>query len=248
MTTTPTQAPEAQGPVNPIGRMFGALFSPKAAFEDIARRPSWIAPMALFCILGLGFAWVMNQRVDWEGFIRQQAEKSTRFAQLSEQQKQRALEPQTKYAPMFAYAIGLLGSPVLVLILAGVYLGAFNLFAGAGLRFGQSFGITTHALMPSVIASLLGIVTMLLKSRGDVDPERLLASNVAALLPGDAPRWQVSLGSSLDIFWIWVLVLLGVGFAAANPKKISAGKGIGIVFGIWVVWVLVKVGWAAAFS
>ncbi len=246
MATTP--APEAQAPVNHFGRMLDVLFSPKQTFEDIARRPSWLAPMALFCILGLGFAWVMNQRVDWGSFIRQQAEKSSRFAQLSEQQKQRALEPQTKYAPMFAYAIGLLGSPILVLVMAGVYLGAFNLFAGAGLRFGQSFGITTHALMPSVIASVLGMVTMLLKSRGDVDPERLLASNVAALLPGDVPRWQVSLGSSLDIFWIWVLVLAGAGFAAANPKKISAGKGIAVVFAIWAVWLLVKVGWAAAFS
>ncbi len=96
---------------------------------------------------------------------------------------------EAKYAPMFAYAIGLVGSTIVALILSGVYLGAFNLFAGAGLRFGQSFGITSHALMPSVIASVLAIVTMLLKSRGDVDPERLLASNVAALLPSDVPRW-----------------------------------------------------------
>ncbi len=131
----------------------------------------------------------MNQRVDWESYIRQQAEKSSRFAQLSEQQKQRAVETQAKYVPMITYAAGLLRSTVLVLILSGVYLGAFNLFAGAGLRFGQTFGIASHALMPSVIAWVLAIVIMLLKSRGEVDPERLLASNVAALLPSDVPRW-----------------------------------------------------------
>lgn len=51
-----------------------------------------------------------------------------------------------------------------------------------------------------------------------------------------------------DIFWIWALVLLAVGFAAANPKKISTGKGVGTVFAIWAVWLLAKVGWAAAFS
>ena len=248
MVTTPGLTPEEQAPINHFGRIVGALFSPQATFQDIVRRPSWIAPIVLFSLLGLGFSWVMNQRVDWESFIRQQAEKSSRFAQLSEEQKQRALAPQTKYAPIFAYVIGLLGAPLLALILASVYLGAFNLFAGAGLRFAQSFGIAAHALLPTVIASVLGIITMLLKSRGEVDPERLLASNVAVLLPGDAPRWQVALGSSLDIFWIWTLILLGVGFAAANPKKVSTGKGIGIVFAIWAVWLLVKVGWAAAFS
>ncbi len=246
MATIPT--PEAQAPINHFGRMMGALFSPKATFEDIARRPSWIAPIVLLTILGLCLSYMMNQRVDWNSFIRQQAEKSPRFAQLSEEQKQQALGPQTKYAPMIAYAFGLLGPGVFAVILALIYWGAFNLLTGAGLRFGGSFGIAAHAFVPSALASVLAIVTMYLKRPGEVDPERLLASNVAVLLPGDAPQWQVSLGQSLDIFWIWVLLLLATGFAAANPKKVSLGKAVGIVFGLWAVWLLLKVGWHLAFS
>lgn len=248
MATGVTPAPEAQAPVNHFGRLFGVLFSPRQTFRDIARRPSWVAPIVLLSILGLGVGGVMNQRVDWESFIRQQAEKSPRFAQLSEDQKQRAIGMQAKIAPMIGYGFGLCGPALVALILAGIYLGVFNLFAGAGLRFGQSFGIVSHALMPSAIASVLAILTMLFKSHGDVDPERILASNVAALLPSDVPRWQVSLGSSLDLFWIWALMLMGIGYASTNPMKISTGKAVGLVFGPWAVWVLVKVGWAAAFS
>lgn len=248
MASSVTPAPEAQAPVNHFGRLFGVLFSPRPTFEDIARRPSWVAPIVLLSILGLGVGGVMNQRVDWESFIRQQAEKSPRFAQLSEDQKQRTIGTQAKIAPMITYGFGLLGSALVALILAGIYLGVFNLFAGAGLRFGQSFGIVSHALMPSAIASVLAILTMLFKSHGDVDPERILASNVAALLPSEAPRWQVSLGSSLDLFWIWVLILMGIGYASADPKKVSTGKAVGFVVAPWAVWVLVKVGWAAAFS
>lgn len=248
MATSVTPVPEPQAPINHFGRMFGVLFSPRQTFEDIAHRPSWVAPILLLSILGLGVGTVMNQRVDWESFVRQQAEKSSRFAQLSEDQKQRTIGMQAKIAPMIAYGSGLLGSAFVALVLAGVYLGVFNLFAGADLRFGQSLGIVSHALMPWAIASVLAILTMLFKSSGDVDPEHILASNVAALLPSEAPRWQVSLGSSLDLFWIWALILMGIGYASANPKKISTGKAIGLVVGSWAVWLLVKVGCVAAFS
>lgn len=248
MATIPTPAPEAQPPMNHAGRLIGALVSPKQAFEDVARRPSWVAPIVLMAILGLVVSYALNQRMDWGSYIRQQAEKSPRFAQLSEEQKQQALETQVKYAPVFSYVIGGLGSVLSALFLAMVYWGAFSLLAGTNPGFGKSFGITSHALLPSVIATVLAVVTIFLKRSGDVDPEHLVASNAGALLSTDAPRWQMSLASSLDIFWIWVMLLLAMGFSATNPKKVSFGKAIGIVFGLWIVWVIMKVGWAAIWS
>jgi Yip1 domain len=248
MAGTATPAPEAQASLGTFGRLTGVLFNPKPTFADIARRPSWIAPIVLLSLLGIGVGYVMNQRVDWGTFIRQQAEKSSRFAQMTDQQKDQALAPQIKYAPAFTYAVGLLATFIIAVILAGVYLGAFKLSAGSELNFGKSLAIVSHALMPSAIASVLGIITMLLKQPGDVNPQNFLVSNVGALLSNDAPRWEASLGASLDIFWIWTLILLAIGYSATNPKKLSTARAAGFVFGIWVVWVLVKVGWAVAFS
>jgi len=247
MASTATSAPDAQS-IGTLGRLTGVLFNPRPTFADIARRPSWIAPIVLLTLLGIGVSYVMNQRVDWSAFIHQQAEKSSRFAQMSDQQKDQALAPQIKYAPAFTYAIGLLANIIVAVILAGIYLGAFKLSAGAELNFGKSLAIASHALMPSAIAVVLGIITMLLKQPGDVNPQNFLASNVGAFLSSDAPRWEVSLGSSLDVFWIWTLILLAIGYSATNPKKLSTAKAARFVFGIWVIWVLAKVGWAAAFS
>jgi len=242
------QLPQEQVPINHVGRLIGALVSPKQTFEEIARRPSWVAPIVLLTILGLIVSFALNQRMDWGSYIRQQAEKSPRFAQLSEDQKQNALATQVKLAPFFSYLIGALATAISVLILALVYWGAFSLLAGANPGFGKSFGIVSHAFVPTVIATGLAIVTIFLKRPGDVDPEHLLASNLGALLGSDAPRWQMSLATSLDIFWIWVLILLAVGFSATNPKKVSAGKAAGIVFGLWIVWLAAKVGWAFIWS
>jgi hypothetical protein len=228
--------------------MMGVFFSPGETFRDIARRPGFVAPLILYMVLGLGFAWMMNQRIDWGSYFRHQAEKNPRFADLSEEQKQRALGPQTKYAPMFAYGIGLAGSPLSILILSGLYLAGFNTIAGAGIRFGTTVGVVAHGLMPSAIASVLGIVTMSLKSHGDVTPETILASHVAAYLPDDTPRWLQSIGASFEIFWIWAMCLFVIGFRAGATRKVSTGTAAGIIFGIWGVWILAKAGLAAIFS
>ena len=245
MSTIATPAPEAPSPINHVGRLIGALFNPKPTFESIAARPSWIAPIALFVVLGLVFSFFLNKRMDWESYIRQQAEKNPRFAQLSEDQKQNALGMQVKLAPAFAYVFGAVGNAVFVLIMTLILWGSFNLFAGAKMGFGNSFGITAHAFMAWFVATLVTLMVMVLKKPGEVDPEHLLGSHLGVFLSDSAPKWLEKLASSFELFWIWVLVLLAVGFSAANPKKVSMGKSLGIVFGLWGFWVLLKVGWAA---
>ena len=135
--------------------------------------------------------------------------------------------------------------PISALCFTLIYWAAFNLFSGAGLRYGTAFGITSHALLPGAIQSILAMITLPLKSYGDVDPENIVAANVKAFLSGDAPKWLGALGSSLDLFWIWCMVLAAIGFTAANPKKIKPGTAYSVVFGLWGVWVLAKVAWAA---
>jgi hypothetical protein len=90
----------------------------------------------------------------------------------------------------------------------------------------------------------LAIIILLIKPRGEVDPEHFLASSLAAFLPDDAPHWLEALGQSLELFWIWTLALVAIGFSAANPRKIKPAGAFLTVFGISAVWVCGKVVWA----
>jgi hypothetical protein len=245
MATTPMPAPEAQASINHIGRLSGVLFSPKQTFTDIARRPSWATPFVLLCLLSLVVGVLLGQKTDWRAFFERQDSQSSRFEQMSQEQKDVMLDRQVQWAPKISFAFGLIGAAVVVLIVALVYWGAFNLFKGAGLTFSGAFGVTAHGFVPTLIGSVVGIVILLLKAKGDVDPEHFLASNVAAFLPDGTPHWLEVLGQSVEVFWIWTLVLVAMGFAAANPKKIKGGSAFTIVFGIWLVWVCAKVAWAA---
>jgi hypothetical protein len=250
MATIPTAAP-APGPqasMSAIGRIWGTFFSPKATFEDICRSPSWIAPILLLTILSLCGTTIFSRRVGWEKLVLQQLEKSPRTAQMSPEQRQQTIAQQAKVAEVIGYVASGLFFIIATLLIGAIYMGAFNLLAGAGIRFPTALAIVSHSLLPLGVGSLMGIAVLLLKDPETIDLEHLVSSNVGAFLSADSPKWLSALGSSLDIFSIWALILMGVGFSVANPKKISFGKGLGIVLSVWAIYVLAKTGIKAVLS
>ncbi len=65
MATSPVPAAVPQAAISPFGRVIGVFFSPKATFEDIARKPSWLLPLIISTVLGILSTVSMNQRVNW---------------------------------------------------------------------------------------------------------------------------------------------------------------------------------------
>jgi len=245
MATTPVAAQEA--PVSAVGRLIGLFFSPKATFEDIAQRPSWILPVVVMMVLGAGVAFVMNQKVDWRDVAAKRIEESPRAANLSSEQKEQQIAMSAKISPGFAWGIGICWPILQAVIVAAVMMLAYNVIAGAGARFSTSMGITAHAYFPCILYSLLFILILYLKAPGTVDLDNPIATNVGAFLPDSTPKALMSLAKSIDIFTIWTLLLLSLGFTAVNPKKLK-GKAFGIALAVWAVYAAVKMGGAWIFS
>jgi Yip1 domain len=249
-TTASMPAPEAQSQpaISPIGRIVGVFFSPKATFEDIVRKPSWVLPVVLLTLLSIGVSFAINQRINWREFISQQMEKNPQAANMSAEQKEQRIEGGAKFSAPFTYAIGLLGPIIGILVVALVMWGAYNLLGGANANFGTSFAITAHAFMTGLLSSVLFILVLYLKPYGTVDLENPVATNLAAVLPDDSAKWLVALLKSFDIFTFWTLILLAIGFAATNPKKLKGTKAFTIAFSVWAAYVVCRVGWAWIFS
>ena len=246
MATTAMPAPEPQprAPISPVGRIIGMFFSPKATFEDIVRKPSWIAPVAVIVALSLVGVIALNSHFDWRSYITQQIEKNPRAASLSPEQKLQRVEGGAKMAPMFAYIFGLPAPIVMLLLVSLILWAAYNLMAGAGVNFGQSFAIVTHAWVPiTIVGSFIFLLVLFIKPVGTFDLDNPVATNLAILLPEDAAKWLVVLCKNIDLFEFWKLILLGMGFAAVNPKKLKGGKSYTIVFGAFALYVLCRVAW-----
>ena len=247
-TTAPIPAPEAQASLSTFQRIIGVLFSPKSTFQDIARKPSWIAPVLVSTVLSIIAVVVLNQRMNWREYISQQIEKNPRAAQLSADQKEKQTEVSVKITVAIVYAAGVLVPILFALIVGLVMMGAYNLFAGAGATFSQSLAIAAHSLLVGIVSTPIFLLVLFLKPPGTIDPENPVATNLAAILPDESAKWLVTLCKSLEIFTFWTLILLAIGFAAVNPKKLKGAKSYMIAFGIYAAYVLVRVGVAFIFS
>ncbi|MFI5093701.1 MAG: YIP1 family protein [Candidatus Acidiferrales bacterium] len=247
-TAVSPAAPEPQPQMSAISRVFGVLFSPQKTFEDIVRKPGWVVPIALLTLLSIAVSFGLNQRVNWRDFIGQQIDKSPQASQLSPEQKEQRIEAGAKFAPISTYVFGVLGPILVALIVALVMWGAYSLLGGISTTFGTAMAITSHAFMTGLISSPLFLLIIYLKAPGTIDMENPIATNLAAFLPDDSAKWLVALCKSFDVFTLWTLILLAIGFAVVNPKKLKGGKSYMIAFGVWAAFVVCRVGFAFIFS
>jgi len=251
MATT-TAAPQPAPQVSSFGRLFGVFFEPRKTFESIVQRPTWVLPMVVLILVSVVIVALIGSRIGWRQVIDRQIANSPRAQQRMEQvpadQRDAILDRQAKIAGVVGYVGVVVATPVVEVIVAALLLALFNIMAGSKIGFSTSLGIVTHSWMPYVITGLLGILILFIKDPSTIDTQNLVASNPAALLPDGSAQWLQSLLKSLDLFTFWVLVLQGIGFSATNPKKISFGKAFGSILALWLVFVLIKMGLAAAFS
>jgi hypothetical protein len=244
--TIPTaEAPER---VNSIGRIFGVLFSPKATFESIARRPTWIVPVLLLCALALCIVGVYGHRAGWRGLIEKQMSNNSQFQELPAAEQERRIEIGMKVAQPVVYAEAVIFPFVFALFFGGLFWVIFNMAVGAKFGFKTSLAIVSYAATPAILGSLVGLLILFLKDPSTIDLQNVVASNVAAFLSSDSPKWLVALLRGFDLFIFWEMALCAIGYNAAAPKKISFAKAFGWILGVWFVFALIRVGFAAAFS
>src|SRR5262249_29045958 len=98
-------------------------------------------------------------------------------------------------------------------------------------------------LLVALLAWLL--LTVMAPSPIQTPPEEMVKANLGAVVKTGIPALQKLL-ESLDVFTIWFLLTLTLGFRALT--KLSTVVAASITFRRWGVWVLLKVAWAAVFG
>ncbi len=235
---SPVPAPEPRASLSPIARIFGVFFSPKATFEDIVRKPDWVAPLIVLFLTGMLLNVALATHANWIEVIKEQIGKNKMAASQIENmdpaKRDAVYERAASQTKTIRYVRGVIGWPLALLFGALLYFGVYRLIGGGRVSFLLSFVILAFASLPMGLREILGSIVALLKDPSAIDPENYLASNPAALLPPDTPAWQIVPLAFLDVFAIWVLVLVAVGFTAADPKKLPFGKSLGLAIGLHV--------------
>ncbi|MCW5977522.1 MAG: YIP1 family protein [Bryobacteraceae bacterium] len=230
------------------GRIFGIFWDPKPVYQDLAARPRWWAPLILLTALAVVYLAAFSSHVGWERFMEHEFQTNSRLQQLSPEQRDQMLQQQLKIVGVASYAGAVVGGFVMTVVIAALFLFVFKTLGGADLRFKQSFSITYYSFLPNALATILAIVVMFLVNPADFDLRNPVALNAGFFLdPLTSPRWLHAVATSLDLFSIWIMLLLALGFSTAI-RKLKFGVALTRVVALWFVYVFLKTGWSAMFG
>lgn len=253
---TGSTPPEQQAQLGVLQRLTGCIISPGETFEDVNRKPTWLAPLLIIIVVSLASFALLQWKVkpDWNQVIRKQitARAQSSGQTLTEEQIQQQVKISAKFAQFTPLIIAVF-TPVVYLALAGIFALALLLFQ-AQTTFRKIFSVTIWSSCATGILGAIVVVLSLFLNREPetidiTKPETISVTNLGALMPSDMSAPLTALAASFDVFTIWFLILLAIGFSAISAKRsLKTGSSATVVFGLWALWVIAKVGWAAVFG
>jgi len=239
----------AQPPLSQIERVTNTFVAPSKTFADIRRSRSWWLPFLIITIFGYIFTLTALNHVGIDRLV-ENAMKSNpksyeKFQNLPAEQQVANLKI-TKTITTYAFYAG----PVLTLLFTAItalllWIG-FNFILGGKSTYGTLFAVSIFAWLPGILKSLFGAAMAFF---GDVEGFNIndpVGTNIGFYLGNDSAAWLKSLLSSVDIFTLWILFLVGIGGAIVSNVKTKSG--LMLVLGAWLLFVIVKTGWSAATS
>jgi len=249
MTTAAAPLP-GDAPLSEPSRIINSFIAPNKTFTDLRRNSSWWAPWILISVVALLFVYTVQVKVGFDQVIRNEiannARSEAQLSRLPADQRAERLQGIIKFTQAVAYASPVTGLIAFVII-AAVLVATFNFGAGASIPFKTSLAVVTYGNLPTVVYSLLGILSLAV----GVNPEGFniknpVATNPAYFLDPTGNRFVYGMASALDLFVLWTLILMAIGYSAVS--KLKRSTAVAVIIGWYLVWKLVTSGAAVLFS
>jgi hypothetical protein len=248
MSETPV-GPLRDGEAPAVGeasRIALVLLQPARVFRAIAAKPTWLLALLLTLAVNVGVRQVVAAKLD-PNAMRPLLEKRG----LSEQKIEEVLAQQTETRPLVT-GLKIVGGAVMTaifLLLAVALFWTMCKLMGSELSFAHGISVTLHGLVPLVLAGLLAVPVILSResiSYADAMSGNLLASHAGVFAGEDAGLVTSAALSSIDIFSIWAIVLLVMGFSIVG--RISKTSAAVAVLVPWLLGIGLKLGFLAFLS
>lgn len=223
--------------------VIGVITSPGETFETMAaakRKNYWLLSVIVSIVIGLIAAFIffkdeqlMSGLMDKQRTqLEKQMEEKVKEGKMSPEQSRQTIEQAEKFMDpksLFFKIIGYGGAaivPILMLfVLSLIYLLFLKMFK-AEIDFGNIMNIVGLPMIITAIGAIVGLVLSVLLGK--------LAAVSPALLHSDGKLGDFLM--KFDLFTIWYYAAVAIGLS--KFAKISSGKAYGLVFGVWVFWVL----------
>lgn len=245
-----TQPPLPDGPkMSTVETLTSIFFEPGRTFESLRAHPRFIAATLITAILTCVFTFVFFRRAGYENVMRAAIENSPRADQMTPEQKEGAVAfYQNPVLKAINYISPLIAVAIIYAAGAAIYMLGVML-VGRSITYLQSLSVWAYSsFAPNLLTILVSFILIFLKSQEELEtmqPGRSLArANLAILVDPKATPVLAALLGSFDVFIFYGLFLAALGLRTV--ARLSSGAAWGIVIGLWLIGIVIKIALAAA--
>jgi hypothetical protein len=228
---------------------FLQIFSdPAAVFAKVRERGSWAAPLIVMALITMLFSFYVTRTIGMENIMRRYFDENAFFAtRIPADKKEEVIQQASTPAAMIRGAFfGGVTVVVLTLIIATIVMTMLSIMERRP-QFSRMLGTVAWATFPfTVITCLMGVLILYFsRDPTELDPQTLVATNIGAFLEKKSTSgFLYSLATSFDLIAIGKVLLLSFGISKVSGVVFS--RALTLVMGLWIVWVLLRGGIAAA--
>jgi len=231
-------------PLSEGARVVNTFIAPSKTFTDLTRNASWWAPFLLLVIVSTLFAYAVGQKVGYdkagENVLQTRPKQYDRIQNMKAAEREKTMQAVEKQTMIGTYSFPAIDL-IILLVVAGLLLATFKFGANANVPYKVALAIVVYASLPGVVRYLLATLALFAGISPDAfNVQNPVATNLGILFsPTDNPVLY-AMGSMIDVFAIWTLVLTAIGFTCVS--KVKRGTALAIVFGWYIAFMLVIVG------
>jgi hypothetical protein len=231
-----------QAPRNLISRLTGVWFSPRETFVEIGRVPRALIPTLLLIALVAMSNYLLIERYGFENIVKDTINEMVDAGYLPPDKAGEAIQQSMAPAVAAGGKFQICAIPAISILIAMLIMAAFfrilAAIIGAQGSFKQIYSVTAYAFLAvSSVHTAILLISTYLKDPVDLDMHNPLASNLGALAPmmvGGLSKFVIRLLSYVDVFVVWRLVILAVGYSAVT-RKMKTGVAAGLLAALHII-------------
>lgn len=247
---TEAAVPSTETGLTQVQRVVYTFTAPSRTFTDILTRSrNVLLPILLLFAGSYLFTFSAATRVGYDGLADSALKANPRMEERLQSMTAEQVASIQKQQ-VIGMRVTVYGFPVVYLIFGALYAlvfwGTLNFGFGGTATFGKTFAVVIYSFLIGMLKFLLAALMLWVTD----PPEIFTFQDPVGTNPGyymDQHTGALyALLTSFDIFEIWQFIALGIGCGIV--AKLSVKKGLIAVFAWYIVFALLKVGFAAAFS
>lgn len=233
-----------------MASFFEIFYDPAAVFAKVRERGMWAAPLIATALITMLFSFYVSRTIGLENITRRFFDEHPAMSsRMPADKREEAIQKSGSTGRLaFGSVMGGAVSVIITLIIASVVMAMLAIMDRKP-ALPKVLGAIAWAAFPfAVVGCVMGVLILYFsKDPSELDPQTLIATNLAAMLDKNTTsHFLYSLAGALDFLTLGKIGLMSYG--TAKVSGVSFGSALAVIGTLWLVWVLLRAGFAAAFS